>query len=80
MGKSRRTAKEERSMTQKNQRIINLVTWCSMGALLIFTIYGIKTGIFTDRSRMEALVSGCGIYGPLFFVLIQIVQVVSIQD
>ena len=50
-------------MTQKNQRIINLVTWCSMGALLIFTIYGIKTGIFTDRSRMEALVSGCGIYG-----------------
>ena len=70
------TAGEERSMTQRKQYIINLITWCSMGALLIFTIYGIKTGIFTDRSQMEALVSRCGIYGPLLFVLIQIIQVV----
>lgn len=63
-------------MTRKKQRIINLITWCSMGALLIFTVYGIRTGIFTDRSRMEALVSRSGICGPLLFVLIQIIQVV----
>lgn len=67
---------EERGMTRKKQRIINLITWCSMGALLIFTVYGIRTGIFTDRSRMEALVSRSGICGPLLFVLIQIIQVV----
>lgn len=63
-------------MTQKKQKIINLITWGSMAALLIFTIYGIKTGIFTDRSQMEALVAKSGIYGPLIFVLIQIIQVV----
>ena len=63
-------------MTPRKQKIINFITWCSMGALLIFTIYGIRTGIFTDRSQMEALVSKSGIYGPLLFVLIQIIQVV----
>lgn len=63
-------------MTPRKQQIINLITWCSMGALLIFTIYGIRTGIFTDRGQMEALVSKSGIYGPLLFVLIQIIQVV----
>lgn len=63
-------------MPQKKQQIINLITWCSMGALLIFTIYGIKEGLFTDRSQMEALVAKSGIYGPLVFVLIQMVQVV----
>ena len=70
------TTGEERGMTRKKQRIINLITWCSIGALLIFTIYGIRTGILTDRSQMEALVSRSGIYGPLLFVLIQIIQVV----
>ena len=62
-------------MTQKKQKMINLVTWGSMAVLLAFTIYGIKTGIFTDRSQMEALVGKSGIYGPLVFVLIQIIQV-----
>ena len=63
-------------MTERRQKIIHYITWCSMGALLAFTIYGMKSGILTDRSQMEALVSKSGIYGPLLFVLIQIVQVV----
>ena len=63
-------------MTERRQKIIHYITWCSMGALLAFTIYGMKSGILTDRSQLEALVSKSGIYGPLLFVLIQIVQVV----
>ena len=50
-------------MTERRQKIIHYITWCSMGALLAFTIYGMKSGILTDRSQMEALVSKCGIYG-----------------
>ncbi len=63
-------------MSRRRQNIINVITWISLGTFLIFSIYGLKTGLFTDRSQMEALVAKGGIFGPLIFVLIQIVQVV----
>lgn len=58
------------------QKIQKLITCFCMSALLVFAIYGIREGLFTDRSKMEELVKQSGIWGPLLFVLIQVVQVV----
>lgn len=41
-----------------------------------FVIYGVKSGIFTDRAMMEELVRKGGIWAPVTFILIQMVQVV----
>lgn len=43
---------------------------------VIFTIVGFRQGIFTDQTKMEAFLQSCGIFAPLFFVLLQAVQVV----
>lgn len=41
-----------------------------------FTIVGFKQGIFQSQAKMEAFLGSCGIFAPLFFVLLQAVQVV----
>ena len=58
------------------KHIQTILTGICVAALVVFAIYGMRQGLFTDRSRMEALVAKGGIFGPLLFVAIQIVQVV----
>ena len=43
---------------------------------VFFTIVGFQQGIFQSQAKMEAFLSACGIFAPLFFVLLQAVQVV----
>lgn len=47
-----------------------------MAAAVAFVIYGVKSGLFTDRGQMELFVNQAGIWGPVLFIVIQIVQVV----
>ncbi len=63
-------------MTENRRKLLNLITLVCMGAVLAFAVYGIRNGLFTDREKMEALVSRGGLFGPLFFVLVQVIQVV----
>lgn len=58
------------------RKIQTILTAASVIAMIVFSIYGVQQGLFTDREKMEAFVGRMGILGPLLFVLIQIVQVV----
>lgn len=56
--------------------ILNITTMICMTAIVIFVIYGMREGLFTDRTKMEAIIGKGGIWAPLLFILIQLVQVV----
>lgn len=43
---------------------------------VFFTIMGFQQGIFQNQTKMEAFLGSCGIFAPLFFVLLQAIQVV----
>jgi len=43
---------------------------------IIFTIYGIHSGIFTSQDKMQDFLNNVGVLAPLIFVFIQIIQVV----
>lgn len=58
------------------RRAVNIVTILCTAAMISFVIYGLKSGIFTDRAMMEELVSRGGIWGLVTFMIIQMVQVV----
>lgn len=58
------------------RKAINLITILCTAAVISFVIYGWRSGIFTDRAMMEELVRRGGIWGPVTFVIIQMVQVV----
>lgn len=56
---------------------ITLISSCVGIALcLIAVFYGMKQGIFTSVEAFQTYMSGFGIYAPIIFVLIQIIQVV----
>ena len=61
---------------ETTRRLLNIVTAASLIIVIGLTIYGMKTGLLTDRDKLEMLVKKSGIWGPAFFVLIQMVQVV----
>ena len=63
-------------MEQIPRRIVNIVTVVCMTGLILFVIYGWRIGLFTDRQLMSRMVRESGIWSPLFFVMIQMVQVV----
>ncbi len=45
-------------------------------AMAAFAWYGWKTGIFSSREAMERFLSPFGIWAPIVFVLLQVVQVI----
>lgn len=64
-------------VNQKNaKRILHIITALGVIAMTAFVVYGFRTGLFQDKKAMEAFVQQGGIWGPVLFVLIQIVQVV----
>ena len=48
---------------------IHFLTAVSITAMVLFVIYGMQNGLFTDRTKMEMLIERGGIFGPLFFSL-----------
>ncbi|MBC8535439.1 TVP38/TMEM64 family protein [Clostridiales bacterium BX7] len=61
--------------TRKN-KWINLCTIAGFIVVIAFCIYAVKMGLFTSEAALEQFVARCGIWGPVIFILIQLVQVV----
>lgn len=54
----------------------NIILILCTTALIIGTVYGYSIGIFKDQNKMDIFLSQSGITAPVFFILIQAVQVV----
>ena len=63
-------------MSKKTKRILNIVTAVSLISIIAFVLYGVHTGVLTDRQQMEMLVKKSGLWGPILFIAIQMIQVV----
>lgn len=61
---------------QKLKRIMSFVTIITTILLVLFILYGLKVGIFESREKLIKQMKQFGIFGPLFFLCIQIVQVI----
>lgn len=61
---------------EKTRKLLNIATIVSLGVIVVLTIYGVQTGLLTDRDKLEMLVKKSGIWGPVLFIIIQMVQVV----
>lgn len=61
---------------EKTRKLLNIATVISLSVIIVLTIYGVKTGLLTDREQLELLVKKSGAWGPLLFITIQMVQVV----
>ncbi len=61
---------------ETTRRALNIATAVSLITIAALTIYGVRTGLLTDRDKLEALVTRSGMWGPVLFTLIQMVQVV----
>lgn len=61
---------------EKTRKLLNIATVISLSVIIVLTIYGVKTGLLTDREQLELLVKKSGVWGPLLFITIQMVQVV----
>ncbi|MDD5826171.1 MAG: TVP38/TMEM64 family protein [Bacilli bacterium] len=60
----------------KLQRIFNIITIITTVLLIAFIIYAFKLGILEDKTVLVQYMKKFGIFACLFFILIQIVQVV----
>lgn len=64
-------------MTPKNVRhLINLATLIVVIALVVVTIYWYDLGILSDVKVLQSYIARLGLTGALFFVVIQVIQVV----
>lgn len=57
-------------------KIFNLLSIIGLLATIILGIYGYTTGIITSFENLHIFIRKSGIWGPLIFILIQIIQVV----
>lgn len=66
------------TMDTKKPRIgfVNVCTCIGMFIIGIFIFWGYKNGLFSSTETFKNFIVGFGIWGPLIFVLIQIIQVV----
>lgn len=55
---------------------INIITWIGLLAVVIFVLYGYKTGLFSSAETFRQFITGFGIWAALIFLVIQIVQVI----
>lgn len=66
-------------MGQKTYYVNKMVNWSTiigiMG-MIGFVIYGYQIGIFTSQEALTSFMSSFGIWAPLVFILIQVIQVV----
>lgn len=58
------------------RNLFSIVTIIMTILIVIFIIYGIKLGIFRNKSILIEYMKKFGIFAPLFFIFIQIIQVV----
>ncbi|MTD39072.1 TVP38/TMEM64 family protein [Erwinia sp. CPCC 100877] len=59
-----------------SRKIINCISIAGLIATIVATIYFIRLGVFKDINALRGLVGDSVIFGPILFILIQIIQVV----
>ena len=63
--------------TKKNVRnMIHILSACGMIATLIAMYLAYEHGLFTSAEKLKAFVDAIGIWGPITFILLQLIQVV----
>ena len=56
--------------------VFNIISATFVVVLVLLATYGIKIGLFRDTDVIEQEISKAGVYGPLAFIFIQVIQVV----
>lgn len=54
----------------------NIITIFLIAAMAGLAAYGIRTGLFTNKEQLQLFINKSGVWGPVFFILIQILQVI----
>ncbi len=70
--------RESYCMNEKiiSKRVLRLISVLGITITILAILYGYQKGIFTSTAKLQAVVKEVGIWGPLLFIGIQIVQVV----
>ena len=58
------------------KKLINLSSIIGILATITLLIYGYQAGIFSSAEQLSYMISQAGIWGPLIFIFIQIIQCV----
>ena len=58
------------------KKLINLSSMIGLLATITLLIYGYQAGIFSSAEQLSYMISQAGIWGPLIFIFIQIIQCV----
>lgn len=61
---------------QKTKTLFKVTTILVTILLILFIIYGLQLGIFRDKNMLVAKIQTYGVLGPLFFIALQVFQVV----
>lgn len=56
--------------------ITNIIHFVLVLLFLVLTILGFQKGIFTNDAYMQSFLNSIGLFAPIFFILIQIIQVI----
>ncbi|WP_122646683.1 TVP38/TMEM64 family protein [Enterococcus mediterraneensis] len=59
-----------------SRKLINIISLVGIGVSIALTIYFINLGVFKDINALHNLVGTSPIWGPILFILLQILQVV----
>lgn len=58
------------------KNMIHVLSACGMIATLITMYLAYQQGLFTSAEKLKAFVDAIGIWGPVSFILLQVIQVV----
>ncbi|MEG2074211.1 MAG: TVP38/TMEM64 family protein [Angelakisella sp.] len=61
---------------RRTEKAMNALSVLGAGIALLVCIYGYRSGVFTSRENLSAMLQRAGIVAPVIFILLQIVQVV----
>ncbi len=56
--------------------LCRILPFIGIGLLTVFFVALYRAGILTDSGKMASFIEGTGLYGPVVFFLIQVIQVV----
>ena len=59
-----------------SKKVLRLISFLGITFTLLAVLYGYQKGVFTSTAKLQTVVKEAGIWGPLLFIGIQIVQVV----
>lgn len=60
----------------KLKNVFKIITIVITLLLILFIIYGLKLGIFEDKNILVNYIKGLGLFAPIFFIFLQMIQVV----